>query len=56
MKIEEIHNELDNILKELGYEKTIDMKWGSIAIQIDFQAGKEVITITERRTRKPNKG
>jgi hypothetical protein len=52
MDIQKLHNELDSVLKELGYEKSINMKWGSIAIQIDFQAGKEVLTVSERRTRK----
>jgi hypothetical protein len=56
MIIEKLHNELDSILKGMGYDKTIDMKWGSLSIQIDFQAGEEVLTIVERKTKKPNKG
>jgi hypothetical protein len=56
MEISKIHNELDSVLKSLGYDKTIDMKWGSISIQIDFQAGEEVLTVVERKTKKPNKG
>jgi hypothetical protein len=56
MDIQKLHNELDSVLKGLGYEKTIEMKWGSVSIQIDFQAGEEVLTIIERKTKKPNKG
>jgi hypothetical protein len=56
MEIQKLHNDLDQVLKGLGYEKSIEMKWGSITIQIDFQAGEEVLTIVERKTKKPNKG
>ena len=52
METQKLHNELDSVLKSLGYDKTIDMKWGSITVQVDFQAGEEVLTIVERRTKK----
>jgi hypothetical protein len=52
MERPELHQKIDLILNEMGFKNSIDMQWGSIMIQVDFQAGKEVLTIKERTTKK----
>ena len=53
MTREKLFKELDALLSELGFADQIAQKWGSITFQINFQAGKEVLSVIERETRKP---
>jgi hypothetical protein len=52
MERPELHQKIDIALTEMGFKNSIDMQWGSIMIQVDFQAGKEVLTVKERTTKK----
>jgi hypothetical protein len=47
-----LHKKIDDQLTEMGFQNSINIPWGSIMIQVDFQAGKEVLTIKERTTKK----
>jgi hypothetical protein len=49
----ELHDSLDDVLDDLGYEKNVDMEWGSILIQVQFEKGKIVLKIKERQTERP---
>lgn len=52
MERPELHQKLDELLDYYNWEKRPKIQWGSIMIQIDFQAGKEVLTVKERTTKK----
>jgi hypothetical protein len=49
----ELHDSLDEALDELGYEKNVEMEWGSILIQVQFEKGNVVLKIKERQTERP---
>ena len=52
MKREELHRAIDDWLDSCGFreKENIQMAYGAISIQINFEDGKEVITIRERET------
>ena len=56
MTREDYHRLLDDALRHAGFSDTSEVKWGSVVIEVKFEAGKEVIRIKERETQKPNKG
>ena len=56
MKREDYHKALDELLDHVGFEDNTEVKWGSVSVEVKYEAGKEVIRITERETSKPIKG
>lgn len=50
------HKLLDDALTHAGFSDTAEVKWGSVVIEVKFEAGQEVIRIKERETQKPNRG
>lgn len=50
------HYILDEALDAVGFQDNEDVKWGSVMLEVKFEAGREVITIKERETSKPIKG
>lgn len=56
MTREGYHRLLDDALSHVGFTDTSEVTWGSVVIEVKFEAGKEVVRIKERETQKPNKG
>lgn len=50
MKRSELHTHIDEHLDSLGFKNDISLSWGSIVVQLNFENGREVITIRERET------
>lgn len=50
------HKLLDDALAHAGFSDKTEVKWGSVVIEVKFEAGREVIRIKERETQKPSKG
>jgi len=52
MTREKLHKTIDQILDEMGFEKEVEVPYGSIKFEVKFEAGKEVLTVIERETKK----
>jgi len=52
MTRKELHDGLDDLLNEWGYDEEIPYHWGEISMRIIFQAGKITLKIRERETEK----
>lgn len=48
-----LHKELDRFLDSCGYGDDVDLKFGSILMEVKVQHGEENIVIRERETVKP---
>lgn len=52
MTREELYEKIDALLTEMGFEKEVEIPYGSIRFEVKFEAGKEVLTVIERETKK----
>jgi hypothetical protein len=46
----ELHQRIDEHLDAMKFKDEVSLPWGSICVQLNFENGKEVITIRERET------
>lgn len=47
-----LHEALDKILDEMGFKEEFELKWGAIAFEVKFEAGRAILSVRERETRK----
>jgi hypothetical protein len=49
---EDMHNKLDEILDEMGFERMVTLKWGEFSFIVKYQDGRVTIEGERFKTRK----
>lgn len=47
-----LHKHIDELLDKMGFKDNVSISWGSLAFEIKFEKGEEVLIVKERETRK----
>jgi hypothetical protein len=48
----EFHSRIDEQLNALGYKDKIEVPWGPLMIQVNYEGCKEILIVKERETKK----
>lgn len=52
MTREKFHDMIDQQLDAMGFSDNVNIAWGSIVVQVNFEKGEEVLEIRERHLKK----